>query len=76
MAERNTKSSRRGRLAHGTISGYQDHRCRCARCLDVWSMYIQEYRETIFDDTKAIKKEVNVKLPPIDYAEYKVDDNS
>lgn len=64
------------RLKHGTISGYMDFRCRCRKCTDMGNLYMQEYREDVFDDTKAIKKEVNIKLTPIDYAEYKVDDNS
>lgn len=57
------------RLKHGTLSGYQDHRCRCKRCAEVWDLYIQEYRDNIFDETKAKYKEVNDYIPPLAYSE-------
>lgn len=46
------------RLAHGTIDCYQTNRCRCKKCISVWKMYTTEFRENIFDETKAKYKEV------------------
>lgn len=60
---------RKTRLQHGTLSGYKNHRCRCKRCAEVWEMYLQEYRDNIFDETKAVYKEVKVNLSPLDYSE-------
>lgn len=60
---------RHTRLQHGTLSGYLDHRCRCKRCSEIGQLYMQEYRDNIFDDTKAQKKEVNINLSDKDYSE-------
>lgn len=60
---------RKTRLQHGTLSGYKTHRCRCKRCAEVWELYLQEYRDEIFDETKAQYKEVNIPINRIDYSE-------
>lgn len=31
-------------MRHGTVSGYQYHRCRCRRCLDAKNRYQRELR--------------------------------
>lgn len=57
------------RLQHGTLSGYMDHRCRCKKCAEIYTLYMQEYRDTIFDETKAKKKDVSINLSDKDYSE-------
>lgn len=51
---------RKQRLTHGTIEGYKNWRCRCRKCREVWDLYTQEFRENIFDETKAQYKEVKL----------------
>lgn len=58
------------RLTHGTLSGYKEYNCRCRKCRDVWDVYMQSYREDIFDELRAKKKPVEIELTPRDYAEY------
>lgn len=50
---------RKQRLTHGTLAGYKTYRCRCKRCTEVWNLYIQEFRDNIFDETKAAYKDIN-----------------
>lgn len=60
---------RKERLTHGTIAGYKTYRCRCRKCTEVWNLYTQEFRETVYDDTKAKTKPVNIKISDRDYSE-------
>ena len=46
-------------MTHGTLEGYKTG-CRCPKCVELWNMYNQEFRENIFDDTKAKTKKVNI----------------
>ena len=48
---------RKQRLTHGTLDGYKNG-CRCKKCVEVWNLYTQEFRDNIFDETKAKYKEV------------------
>ena len=59
------------RFAHGTIDCYQTNRCRCKKCTGVWELYTQEYRSDIYDETKAPKKPLDIKLGNQDYSERK-----
>lgn len=48
-------------LVHGTLDGYKAYGCRCPACREIWDMYTQEYRETIFDETTAKRRPVKIK---------------
>jgi hypothetical protein len=56
-------------LIHGTLDGYEKHRCRCDECKGVWDYYIEEYRKDIFDERKARRKKLRIKLSRRDYSE-------
>lgn len=48
------------KLIHGTLSGYKEYRCRCAKCSEIWELYTNQFREDIYDETKR-------KAPPVKY---------
>ena len=56
-------------LIHGTLDGYEKHRCRCKECKGIWDYYIQEYRSDIFDERKARRKKLRIRLSKKDYSE-------
>ncbi len=32
-------------LPHGTVSGYNYHRCRCPECREVWRLHVKALRD-------------------------------
>lgn len=44
MTETKTKTSK-ARFRHGTVSGYNAHECRCAKCSKAWAAKIAERRD-------------------------------
>ena len=53
-------SSKGNRMVHGTLEGYKSNGCRCKKCSNTWAMYIEQYREDIFDERTAKYKEVKL----------------
>lgn len=60
---------RSNKLQHGTLEGYKRFRCRCKKCTSVWELYLQEYRDEIFDETKAKVEPVRFYYSYEDYSE-------